>query len=193
MRPLDPIKENAIIQAVFTIAGTYGLAGITTARISKEAGIGLGSLYTYFKTKEELIQEAYFRVEHVLTQKMYEGFDSTAPIKISLRSIYFNTLKYRLKHYNETIFIDQYIQSNYVQLNLEKQLRDFEFQHKPLYNLIEKGQKEGILVGLPSFTLINFINGAIRSTTNGMVQKLIPLKREAIEGGFRMMWKGISS
>lgn len=191
MRPLDPIKETAIIKAVFKIAGQYGLAGITISRISREAGIGTGSLYTYFRTKEELIQEAYFRVEHLLTQNMYKGFELNKEIRLSMKTIYMNTLKYRLEYYNETVFIDQYIQSDYVQLNLAKQLNDFEVQHKPLYELIKKGQKEGLFMQLPCFTIINFINGAIRSTSNGIVQNLVSSSTQSVDDAFEMIWKGI--
>lgn len=123
---------------------------------------------------------------------MYKGFDLKKEVRVSMRKIYINILKYRLEYYNETIFIDQYMQSDYVQLNLAKQLADFEIQHKPLYELLKKGQKEGLLVSLPYFTIINFINGSIRSASNGMVQKLIPNTKQGAESGFETMWKGIS-
>jgi len=193
MRPLDPIKQERIIDAVFAIAGSQGIAGINIAKISKEAGIGVGSLYTYFTNKDELIQAAYFSVENKITQQMYKDFDISLPVKVSLKRIYLNTLRYRLRHYNETVFIDQYIQSNYVQLNFEKQVADFELQNKPLYDLLKKGQQEGILNKVALFTATSFINGAIRSASNGMAQKLIPIKKQTIDECFTMMWRGIST
>ncbi|MEN2401106.1 TetR/AcrR family transcriptional regulator [Flavobacterium sp. MC2016-06] len=193
MKPLDPIKEERIIEAVFTIAGIHGIAGINIARISKEAGIGVGSIYTYFKNKEELIQAAYVSVEDKITKEMYAGFDINIPVKISFKRIFMNTLKYRLRHYNETVFIDQYVQSNYVQLNFDKQIKDFEIKNSSLYDLIQKGQKEGVLVMFTPFTMICYIIGAIRSASNGIAQKFIPLQKQVIDDCFNMMWKGISS
>ncbi|KFF03040.1 TetR/AcrR family transcriptional regulator [Flavobacterium reichenbachii] len=193
MKPLDPVKQERIIEAVFTIAGTQGIAGINIAGISKEARIGVGSIYTYFKNKEELIQAAYFSVEDKITKEMYAGFDLDLEIKTSFKRIFMNTLKYRLRHYNETVFIDQYVQSNYVQLNFDKQIKEFEIKNEALYRLIEKGQKEGILSDAASFTLICFIFGAVRSASNGIAQNFILLKKQMIDECFNMMWKGIRS
>ena len=124
---------------------------------------------------------------------MYKGYNADLPIRDSLKQIYINTLKYRLKHYNESVFIDQYIQSNYVQLNFVKQVKEFEEQNKPLYDLIKRGQSDGVITQLAPFTLISFINGAIRSSSNGIAQKLIPLKKQTIHACFDMVWKGIAS
>lgn len=191
MRPLDTAKQEKIISAVFTITGKNGLTGVNMSGISKEAGVSVGTLYTYFESKEQVIQAAYYSVEHRLTHKMYEGFDICEPIKKSLKRVYMNTLSYRLKHYDETVFIDQYIQSNYVQLNFSAQVKEFEEQNKPLYDLIKRGQDEGVFVNSVAFTMISFINGSIRSCSNGIVQKLIPLKKRSFEDCFNMAWKGI--
>jgi len=191
MRPLDSTKEENIIKAVFTIVGKNGLTGITMSAISKEAALSVGTLYTYFESKDEVIEAAYSSVEHMLTQKMYAGFDLDQPIKESLKRIYMNSINYRLKHYDETVFIDQYIQSIYVQNHLTKQVKEFEQQHKPLYELIKKGQDDGVFSIMPPFTMISFINGSIRSCSNGIVQKLIPLSKQTFEDCFNMAWKGI--
>jgi len=192
MRPLDPIKHEKIIKAVFTVTGSHGLAGINIAAISNAAGVGTGTLYTYFKNKEEVIQSAYSSVEDKMTQKMYEHFDIQIPVKQSLKKIYVNMLNYRLNHYNETVFIDQYIQSNYIQLNFSKQMAEFEHQNKPLYDLLKKGQDEGIIKLQAPIVLISFFDGAVRSCSNGIVQKLFPLTQQIIDDCFDFVWKGVT-
>ena len=192
MRPLDPIKHEKIIQAVFTATGTHGLAGVNIAGISSAAGVGTGTIYTYFKNKEEVVQSAYSSVEDKMTQQMYENFDIQDPVKQSLKKIYINMLNYRLKNYNETLFIDQYIQSNYIQLNFSKQMSEFEQQNKPLYDLLKKGQDEGIIKVQSPIILISFFDGAVRSCSNGIVQKLFPLTQQIIDDCFDFMWKGIT-
>lgn len=192
MRPLDPIKQERIIKAVFTVTGTQGLAGISIAGISNEAGVGAGTLYTYFKSKEEIIQTAYSSVEDKMTQKMFEQFEIQLPVKQSLKKVYVNMLNYRLNNYNETVFIDQYIQSNYIQLNFSKQMAEFEKQNKPLYDLLKKGQNEGIIKLHPPIVLISFFDGAVRSCSNGIVQKLFPSTQQTIDDCFDLVWQGIT-
>jgi AcrR family transcriptional regulator len=192
MKPLDPEKEIRIIQSVITIAGKKGLAGISITEISKKAGLGVGTLYTYFRNKEEIIQAAYSVVESKISEQAYKDFDVNLPIRDSLQKIYTNVLHYRLKHYDEDIFIDQYRQSVYVQLNYAKQYEDFITKNKQLYDLLKRGQKKGIIIKQTPEMIISFLYGSVRELSNIIFQKIIPFETITIEHGFNMVWKGIS-
>jgi AcrR family transcriptional regulator len=191
VKPLDPVKEERIIDAVYVIAGKRGLAGIDITGISKEAGVGVGTLYTYFKNKEEIILEAFLKVENKVTQKMFEQLDLSRSTRDSLKRIYVNMLNYRLEHYNETVFIDQYFQSNYMQIDLSKQLDTFLEKNKPLYELLIKGQENGEIVKADLLILIGFIIGTNREFSNGIVQKVYPLTDQTVEDSFNLVWKGL--
>lgn len=191
MRPLDPDKKEKILKSVYALTGKHGLASVTISGISKTAGIAAGTLYIYFKNKEELVQLAYAAVEDKMTHAMYRNFDINAPIRQSLKQIYINMLNYRLQNYNETVFIDQYVQSGYIQINFAKQLAEYEAQNKPLYDLLEKGQREGIIKALDAIILISFFDGAVRSCTTGIIQNLFPLSQQLIDDSFDMVWRGI--
>jgi len=192
MRPLDPDKREKILKSVYVLTGRQGLASVTISGISKTAGVAAGTLYIYFKNKEEVVQLAYAAVEDKMTQAMYRDFDINLPVRQSLKKIYINMLNYRLNHYDETVFIDQYQQSGYIQLNFSKQLAEYEKQNKPLYDLLEKGQREGIIKALDAIILISFFDGAVRSCSTGIIQKLFPLSQQLIDDCFDLVWRGIS-
>lgn len=191
MRPLDLEKREKILKSVYALTGKQGLASVNISGISKTAGIATGTLYTYFKNKGELVQLAYAAVEDKMTQEMYRDFDINMPIRQSLKQIYINMLNYRLKNYDETVFIDQYVQSRYIQINFSKQLAEYEIQNKPLYDLLEKGQQEGIIKALDAIILISFFDGAVRSCSTGIIQKLFPLSQQLIDDCFDMVWRGM--
>nr|WP_294781304.1 TetR/AcrR family transcriptional regulator [uncultured Flavobacterium sp.] len=192
MRPLDPDKREKILKSVYALTGKHGLASVTISGISKTAGIAAGTLYIYFKNKEEIIQLAYAAVEDQMTHAMFVDFDINKPIRLSLKQIYINMLNYRLENYNETVFIDQYIQSGYIQLNFDKQLAEYERQNKPLYTLLEKGQQEGIIKKVDAIVLISFFDGAVRACSTSVMQKLFPLDQQLMDDYFDMMWRGMS-
>ncbi|WP_427873668.1 TetR/AcrR family transcriptional regulator [Flavobacterium sp. MMS24-S5] len=192
MRPLDPDKREKILKSVYVLTGKQGLASVTISGISKTAEVAAGTLYIYFKNKEEVVQLAYAAVEDKMTQAMYRDFDINIPVRQSLKKIYINMLNYRLNHYDETVFIDQYQQSGYIHLNFSKQLAEYEKQNKPLYDLLEKGQREGIIKALDAIILISFFDGAVRSCSTGIIQKLFPLSQQLIDDCFDLVWRGIS-
>ena len=59
MRVKSNDKENRIISTARDLFIKQGFDRTSTAQIDKEAGIAAGTLFTYFKTKEELIDAIY--------------------------------------------------------------------------------------------------------------------------------------
>src|SRR3954452_3286063 len=57
-RPRSDDKRAAIMAAATRIIAAQGL-GAATAKIAKEAGVSNGSLFTYFDTKADLINQLY--------------------------------------------------------------------------------------------------------------------------------------
>jgi AcrR family transcriptional regulator len=53
-RPSDPGKKAKIIKAAITIFSQTGYTGTRIAEVARAAGIGKGTIYEYFRSKEDL-------------------------------------------------------------------------------------------------------------------------------------------
>jgi AcrR family transcriptional regulator len=84
-KPKSEDKRNSILSAAVQVFAERGL-GAPTAAITSVAGIAEGSLFTYFKTKDELINALYRDLKLELADAIMSGF----PRKQSVR--------YRLEH-----------------------------------------------------------------------------------------------
>lgn len=82
---LRSAREGIMLAAARTVA-QGGYQRTTMRTIAKEAGYTASSLYTYFKSKEEIfsaIRDAMAgRFEQVLTEPMPEGLDFVARVKV---------------------------------------------------------------------------------------------------------------
>lgn len=58
-RPKSEGKRKAILDAALQVFAEHGIANAPTSAISKAAGVAEGTLFTYFKTKDELMGELY--------------------------------------------------------------------------------------------------------------------------------------
>jgi AcrR family transcriptional regulator len=58
-RPRSEDKRKAILDAALRVFAERGIADAPTSAISKAAGVAEGSLFTYFKTKNDLMNELY--------------------------------------------------------------------------------------------------------------------------------------
>ena len=75
MRCKDESKVDAIYKATLTLVKDRGLAGITMCDISKEASIATGTLYIYFKNKDELIKALFTECRIKSAHCYFEGID----------------------------------------------------------------------------------------------------------------------
>jgi AcrR family transcriptional regulator len=72
-RPKSEDKCNAILSAATHIFAERG-RGAATAAISSAAGLAEGTLFTYFKTKDELVSALYREIKLELADAMMSGF-----------------------------------------------------------------------------------------------------------------------
>jgi AcrR family transcriptional regulator len=73
-RPKSEDKRNAILDAATRLFAERGLTAAPTSEISKQAGIAEGTLFTYFKTKDDLINALYREIKLELADAMMSDF-----------------------------------------------------------------------------------------------------------------------
>lgn len=62
-RPRSEDKRNAILDSAIQLIAERGLTATPTSAISKAAGIAEGTLFTYFRTKDDLVRELYLELK----------------------------------------------------------------------------------------------------------------------------------
>lgn len=82
-RPKSEDKRNAILDSALRIFAEQGL-GAPTAKIAKGAGVAEGTLFNYFETKDELLNQLYLALKSALRDVMLPGFPKDQSIKARL-------------------------------------------------------------------------------------------------------------
>ncbi|EAY29011.1 TetR/AcrR family transcriptional regulator [Microscilla marina] len=114
MRVKDERKIEVIYEATLHLIQEVGIAGITVAKIAKEAKLATGTVYIYFKNKEELINQLYLHLKKQTTENLFVGFDPTEPIKVCMKKLFVNALKNKMASFKEGVFMEQYYHSPYI-------------------------------------------------------------------------------
>ncbi|MBR7952362.1 TetR/AcrR family transcriptional regulator [Burkholderia cenocepacia] len=83
-RPRSPDKHDAILAAAARALAEDG-ASATTARIAKLAGVAEGTVFTYFETKDALLNALYLSLKAGLHEAMMTGFPEHAPAEQAVR------------------------------------------------------------------------------------------------------------
>jgi AcrR family transcriptional regulator len=86
-KPKSEDKRNAILSAATEVFAERGL-GAPTAAITGAAGIAEGSLFTYFKTKDELINALYRELKLELADATMSGFPRKQSVRRRLEHLW---------------------------------------------------------------------------------------------------------
>ena len=87
-RPKSEDKRNAILDAATRLFAERGLTAAPTSKISKLAGVAEGTLFTYFKTKDHLINVLYREIKLELADAMMSDFPRKKSFRTRLRHVW---------------------------------------------------------------------------------------------------------
>ena len=105
-RPRSEDKRNAILKAAIEVFAERGLSAATAA-ISSAAGIAEGTLFTYFKTKEELVNTLYREIKLGLADSMMTGFPRRSGIRSRLQHVWNQYLTWGVENPSQQTVLQQ--------------------------------------------------------------------------------------
>lgn len=190
MKPKDERKIKQIFSATLQLVKKHGLAGVTMSDIANAASIATGTLYIYFKSKDELINVLYTDCRKAAVSMYFKDYDDQLPFKIGFKTIWLNLLKYRLKHFNEAIFIDQYYHSPFI-TETTKEITQKMFQ--PFYKLVDRGKNEKLLKDIDSFILLVFMVSGINEFAKHNIYSGKKITEPLMEQMFNLCWDGLKA
>ena len=185
-RARSPEKRSAILQAaVYEIAET-GL-GATTAKIASRAGVAAGTLFTYFATKEELLNELYLELKVEVYSRLNAGFPHQASLERRARHVWSSFLDWAVESPEK--------RKVSVQLNLSDLVTP-ETRAKAAAQrgavdaaLSELGNRvalRGLPAGFAAATM-----AAMQEAAMDFIQKQPKQRKELIERSFRIFWRAL--
>src|SRR5271163_3194522 len=86
-RPKSDSKRNAILLAAAKVFAKRG-PGAATSAISTAAGVAEGTLFLYFKTKDDLLNALYREIKLELADAMMSDFPRKKNIRSKLRHVW---------------------------------------------------------------------------------------------------------
>ncbi len=87
-RPRSADKRNAILDAATRVFAERGLSAAPTSEISRRAGVAEGTLFTYFKTKDDLVNALYREIKLELADAMMSDFPRKKGVRTRLRHVW---------------------------------------------------------------------------------------------------------
>ncbi|MGN6435571.1 MAG: TetR/AcrR family transcriptional regulator [Agriterribacter sp.] len=181
-------KKEQIMVAAMKLLVEKGVQATPMSAIAKAAGTGMGTIYNYFATKEELINAIYLYVKQSEISLVLGSIDPNASLKIKFTSYYTAFISFYLKYPESFAFMEQLQHSPIIQ-EVTKEEGKAAFQ--PVIDLIQQGQREGIIKQIDLMAILYFLAGTIATYVRWIISINKKNHSKQLEHHLRMVWDAI--
>jgi AcrR family transcriptional regulator len=185
-RPKSDKKRQAILDAAVELFAERGIAHAPTSAISSSAGVAEGTLFTYFKTKDELLNELYREMRKEIDREMAD-YPFSADVRTRLRFVWDRFLDLAEK-YPKRLKVQQQLRSSG---RLLKGAEAPNMVIKELLRASKEGADAGGLKGVsPEYLVLMF--RAQAEATAEFIAAHREMKVDSRELGFKLVWRALS-
>ena len=150
-------KRQAILDAALRLFSELGFHGTAVPLVAREAGVGTGTIYRYFDSKEALVNALYQHHKIAFTLSVLADFPVDAPIRAQFRALYQRLFRWALQNPDAFYFLELHHHAPY----LDEESRALE--ERVLGRSVEfyqQAQTQQALKDVPPSVLIHTVWGA---------------------------------
>ena len=185
-RPKSDKKRKAILEAAVELFAERGIAHAPTSAISSRAGVAEGTLFTYFKTKDELLNELYREMRREIDHEMAD-FPFSADVRARLRFVWDRFLDLAERH-PKRLKVQQQLRSS------GRLLKDAEAPNMVIRELLRtstEGAEIGGLEGASAEYLVLMFRAQAEATAE-FIAAHEEMRSESRELGFKLVWRALT-
>ena len=189
VRELNSEKRERFLNAALKLFTQNGIQNTSTAEIARAAGTASGTLFLYFPTKIQLINELVLMITKQESEHINSLLDPSLSVRDTFFTIWDGSIRWLLEHPEAYQYSQQVRDSSLIsaETTLESG-KNFSFY----YEAIQKGLIEGSIKPYPVDLIGGFLYQDIVAVMNHIRLLSDPGNvDEAIHQGFELFWDGI--
>ena len=187
-RPRSDDKRTAILEAALAVFAQRGVWSTPTSAISRKAKVAEGTLFTYFRTKEVLMNELYRLLKRELAELLLSTFPQDAEVREKFRHIWDGYVRWGAAHPDRFKVM--------VELRLsDKITAESRAVGREPFVRLERLAQESIrrkLIGHHSVAFVAAMMGGMAELTIGFMAQGGKKRKGFCASGFAVFWNGIT-
>ncbi len=183
-------KRTVILQATLSLISAHGFHATPMSLIASEAGVGAGTIYRYFDSKEKLIEELFLEVKAQFSQAMLAGVALSDPTRQVFRQLWRNTFNYCIGNPQEMAFLEQYHNSPLQTAEIEAQSMQY---LAPLLQVFRAAVANGEIKDLPFEMLTGFVYDVTVSFAKRHIAGILVMDEDMLELAVQACWDAVKA
>ena len=177
------------MESAITLFVTQGFQQTSMARLSNSSGIAIGTMYHYFKGKDELIGQTYLYVTEQFGAFMsISDAETKLSFKERFRLVWIRAYTFFIDHPNYFFFKDTLNYSPLVSQELKDEGSKY---YQTSVALIVEGIEQGLFSNNNPVVLGRWIYNSIYTATQVMLNKELEMDDTILDEFFEMTWRSI--
>ncbi|MFC5393542.1 TetR/AcrR family transcriptional regulator [Bosea vestrisii] len=187
-RPLSEAKREAILEAACRLVAEHG-TGAPTAKIAKEAKLAEGTLFTYFASKDELLNQLYLELKTDFAKLAIPSYPSDGSLRDRFEHFWNGFIDWGAKHPAKRKALRQLAVSG----RISQETRDKSaVAFAEIGTMFEQGHRDGVLKDQPQ-SFIGAVLDAIGTMTLDLIAQEPNRHEHYRKIGFSVFWDGIAA
>lgn len=181
-------KRDQILNTTLDLVSELGLHEASINLVIKKSGIAAGTIYHYFKSKEELIDTLYSELKEEMGKAIIQNINEQLNYKEKFFLIWKNLFYFYINNPKKFEFIEHYANSPLIQ----KEIKEINQRHyQPAIDFFESGVQLGVFRKMPIFLLINLVFGNISTFVKMILLEEIELSDYLLNQSIQSSWDSI--
>lgn len=186
--PTEEAKTEAILKAALELFVERGFYGTPVPAIAEHAGVGAGTIYRAFPSKEALVNALYQRWKQTIAQAIVTDFPADRPPREQFKIIWERMADFALSHPRELSFLELHHHASYLDaqsMAIEHGIIEFGVQ------MVRRAQAAQAIKKADPLLLMELINGAFLGIFRASVEKRLKLTKELFMVAEQCCWEAI--
>lgn len=181
-------KRQQILNATIDLVSEMGLYATPISLIIKESNVAAGTIYYYFKSKNELIDTLYSELKEEMGKAIIQNIDNEFTFKDKFFLIWKNLFLYYKTNPKKFEFLEHYASSPLVK-NEIKEINQRHYREAIMF--FESGIQLGVLRDLPLNLLINLVFSDVSTFIRMIIMNEIEYNDQLLKETIQSSWDSI--
>jgi TetR/AcrR family transcriptional regulator, repressor of fatR-cypB operon len=181
-------KREAILDAALALFAEQGFHGTAVPEIAKRAGIGAGTIYRYFPSKEAVVNALYQYWKTEIARHNLDNFPATAPFRQQFHVFWERMATFVRKNPTAFAFLELHHHAPYLD---EESLRCEFVSREAAKHFIEVARTAQSIKDLPAELMMAIVMGAFVGVVKANRAELVGFDEKTLEQAERCAWEAI--
>lgn len=182
-------KKSRILNSALVLFVEKGFHATTLPEIAKHANVAAGTIYLYFKNKEDLVNMVWQVNKLKLKETLESAFDVKKTYEENFRNIYLSYLNFAFKNGDAFSFLNLHYHYPYLtsqNLKIDEEIESF------LFRFIKQGQIEGLVIDGAAPLILSLLDGGVVGIFRSVRKGLLKWNSKMASDSLNLAWNSIS-